>query len=879
MARYDTYGKQDDRIAEEFDTGFIGFNNRLRPDQLKPGVLTVSENGRLDLNGEWQTRKAIEHLASPFQASVLFSDNSTDSKLKLFDNASVTPTGRTDNPTSGASVNSSTGVMTITFSGGGHGISADYNGHVFFLNGFVGNVKIDGNYLITRISATQISVVVSGLTTISTRGEVFGLSLDDSAANVIEFAIEYSDPNNNSESYVLCIGTNSAAAVKCSDGSVTSVSYPVNQSAVGATATQAFGKVFIFRDGKVAMEWDGTLTGTPSFSLVPNGSFTNPADIIVPAGSFQVLNQIATVVSDTGSLNKNASISIKNGVNPDIEDTSDSGYDISSSGLRQGFEFFIKEVFADGSEKDISTTSLSTTAGTGSFAGYNKATFTTAVAHDLKVSDPIFISNYHSSVDGNRIVAEVGSTTTFSIYVSGTLSSQAPVPGGGVIPKVKIKKGFTFSVPAVQNAEGLQASDGSKTSKDTLAATPTFLEKASEGGSFIHMPAPAFGEYHQARLAVPFRYDMDEDSTGTTITDRNIHDEIILSRALFDNEYDKDRASFRLNAGTSDFVVGLHSFSDDKLVVFNRSSIHIISDSINVEKSKNTLITNEVGCIARRSIIQVANNLIFLSDNGVYGVDFQDLYNLRGRDLPISATIESTIKDLNKDYADKAVGVYFNNRYYLAAPFGSSVVNNKVIIYNFINKNWESIDSVSAADWAFSNLVVAGKGNKRGVYAVNSDGGVHRLEASDSAVDQYIPSVGQPTTTAPIAGVATTRMYTNGSIDRKKWNNFEIHAQSSSQSSDGNLFAITENIDSTAVDPSTGNLVDSSISLGSLSSLAGKTGGNILDPNEDYSIRGRIGNPRAYGLQLSLETTTGRPKLRSIKVAGAKTFRNLQPAE
>ena len=40
------------------------------------------------------------------------------------------------------------------------------------LNGFVGNVKIDGNYLITRISDTQISVVVSGLTTITTRGEV-----------------------------------------------------------------------------------------------------------------------------------------------------------------------------------------------------------------------------------------------------------------------------------------------------------------------------------------------------------------------------------------------------------------------------------------------------------------------------------------------------------------------------------------------------------------------------------------------------------------------------------------------------------------------------------------------------------------------------------
>ena len=67
MARYDTYGSEDDRIIEELDTGFTGFNNRLRPDQLSTGVLTESNNGRLGLNGEWQTRKPVNFLAAPFQ--------------------------------------------------------------------------------------------------------------------------------------------------------------------------------------------------------------------------------------------------------------------------------------------------------------------------------------------------------------------------------------------------------------------------------------------------------------------------------------------------------------------------------------------------------------------------------------------------------------------------------------------------------------------------------------------------------------------------------------------------------------------------------------------------------------------------------------------
>ena len=41
MPRYSAYGSRDDRVKEDGDRGFIGFNNRLRPDQLKPGILAV----------------------------------------------------------------------------------------------------------------------------------------------------------------------------------------------------------------------------------------------------------------------------------------------------------------------------------------------------------------------------------------------------------------------------------------------------------------------------------------------------------------------------------------------------------------------------------------------------------------------------------------------------------------------------------------------------------------------------------------------------------------------------------------------------------------------------------------------------------------------
>tara|TARA_Y100000004_G_scaffold178150_1_gene220435 strand:+ start:3268 stop:5835 length:2568 start_codon:yes stop_codon:yes gene_type:complete len=855
MARYDTYGQQDDRIAEEFDTGFVGFNNRLRPDQLQSGTLRESNNGRLGLNGEWQTRKPIDFLASPFQPAPL-----KVGSVRLHDGAW---------PSISGTPSISSGTVTISFATDAFPYesqaAANWVGQVVNLTGFAGNVPIDGNYEIASAPANdRITVVITGLTSITTVGTVRGPHLDDTAINEIEDAIEYSDPNNNSESYVLCVGTNKAAVVKTSDSSTVDIEYPSGLDAAGGQALQAFNKVFIFRDGKVALEWDGILTGTPSFSRVANGSFTEPEDIIVPAGSFQIVNQLATVVSDTGSLSRGTSIFIKNGVNEDVSSTSDSGYDDSGSGLVQGFEFFVKEVFVtDDSPLSITTTSLSTTSGTAPFVGYNKATFTTSAGHELKVGDPITIANYHSSVNGNRIVAEVGSTTTFSIYISGTLSSQAPSGS----PTVGIKKGFTFSVPTDPDPNGLKSSigrDGDSAAKDTLTATPTFLEKASEGAGYTHMPAPPFGAYHQKRIVVPYEYDMDEDTSGTTITDRNIHDEIIFSQILDSDTYDYQFGQFRLNAGTSDFIVGLHSFSEDKLVVFNRNSIHIIGNSLKLREARSTLITDEVGCLARKTIVQVANNLIFLSDNGVYGVDFQDLYNLRGRDLPLSATIEATISDINKDYAENAVAVYFDNRYFIALPTGSSTTNNTILIYNFINKNWESVDSINDSAWDFTHLTVAGKGQDRGVYAINKTGGVHKIEGGTGGNDVYVVQVGSPSKSAAVVSSAVTRMFTLKSIDRKKWNNFELHIESEEGlASNGNLSVETEN-------------VDSNISLGTLASF---NNGSQLTAGEDYSIRGRIGNKRAYGLQFTLDTTFGRPKFRSLKVAGARTFRNPATAE
>ena len=731
MARYSSYGNLDNRIQEDLDQGFTGFNNKLRPDQLRPGILTESNNGRMDLNGEWQPRKGIELFSSPFTAGVF--------TLPFYLYESI------------PAVSSFTRVgdlITIDFGTNPHGI---IDGTGVNISGFdyTGLINPNGNFIATRISDYVITYTVTGLDSSPTDDglTVTGMKLDATAGNFIEASCEFSDPNNDSESYVACVATNSTVLVKTADSGATTVTltYPAGETVPeGSTVIQAFNKLYIFRKGDIAMEWDGDIS-SPTFSLVSNGDYSQPKQL---------------TPNDVDIVDGKATATFANLV--------------AMNGLSVGDTFTIESVGSP-------------------------STFT---------------------IGDQFIVAERDDTAfTVDFYVQ--LSNQSNI--SGVI----------------------------------------FQQPVSIGLGFTHSPAPAFGTYHQRRLIVPYQYDVTGTSGSAVITNRNIVDEVLFSDILDADTYDRIYGQFRFNAGAADFIVGFHSFSDDKLVVFNRNSVHIVANSLDLGSSVSQLITNEVGCLARDSIQQIGNSMIFLSDNGVYGLDFIDLYNLRGQDVPLSASIEGTIKRINKEYASKAKSVYFNNRYYLAVPLDDSTTNNALLIYNFLNKQWESIDSINDPEWQYSELTVAGEGDKRSVYAINRNGGVHRYESRSDDRDLYIVQVDGTVTNSQVSSSVITRMFNLNSLDRKKWNNFDLHIQSSEDNtSDGDLQAITENID---------DIID----LSSISDL----NGSPLAIDEDVSLRGRFGNRRAYGLQFKLTTTKGRPRLRALKVAGATSFRSLDKAE
>jgi hypothetical protein len=400
-----------------------------------------------------------------------------------------------------------------------------------------------------------------------------------------------------------------------------------------------------------------------------------------------------------------------------------------------------------------------------------------------------------------------------------------------------------------------------------------FGGRFSVGGGFMHQPGAPWATYFQRRLFVPFYYSQSGTFSAPVYTSRKISDEIAVSDLLDTTTFDQIENQFRITGGTADYVVAMHGFYDDSLVVLNRNSIHLVAQTQgSLSDTVVKELTGEVGCLARKTVVMQANNMLFLADEGIYGLTFLNDYNLRGTEEPLSKNIQPYIDRINKNLAGNSVAVYFNNRYYIAVPLDSVAGgndargNNAVLIYNFLNKGWESLDTYGDSRFLIKNFITASAGVRNNLYAVSSNGGLHQIDASDSSVDRLsVTNESTDVVTPTINSYVTSRGYDFKTLERKRFTDAQVQMQNlAGETGEYNIAFATE-------DP------DSGESIGTTTTFLG---GQILSPSspneaETASIRCRLGGQRGYTGTITLTRTIGSPKIHSIQVAGSITNRQI----
>lgn len=491
---------------------------------------------------------------------------------------------------------------------------------------------------------------------------------------------------------------------------------------------------------------------------------------------------------------------------------------------------------------------------TGTFskpAGTNVAvTVTTASAHGYAIGDEVSFWTSDTNADSlndNYVVATTPTTTTFTFQYTGTSTTQ-----------------HTTKACEVQRGKPPLYWDGTSSTAAIIPQTaPAF-----RGGASCSVPPGDFGLMFQNRLVVAYK--------------RN---KIAVSDILDYRTFDLTLNNFTINTGLNDTLVGVLPWVQDQFLVFMQKSIYLCYvetsnfavGSAPGANSTITVLTTEIGCSARRSIVTAGEYVFFLSNKGVNMLTPQLDLKLVGSTKTLSNPIDDWMRRVNLNAVAGACSAYVNNRLWVSVPIDNSLENSHMFVWNMLNEAWESIDTYGSSTigdtMGADELRVVQYKSLRELFVIRKfesfdavqqdNGGVYvsdQREEGDLVSTQltgtpilpfYLPayiSEGEPAAIDVQCSVKT-RQYTLNTLQEKFWSNVQIVAKSNNKA------------DQIAVSIKTSN-----------QDIMQDNGVITFEDVTDKTYRDRVAL-RGYAVEANLSLQKGQPEIRAITLSGTVASR------
>jgi len=284
-------------------------------------------------------------------------------------------------------------------------------------------------------------------------------------------------------------------------------------------------------------------------------------------------------------------------------------------------------------------------------------------------------------------------------------------------------------------------------------------ENDSDGTEPI--PNAATGLFFSNRLLIPYNKDM-----------------VAASDFLNYTAYAPIMSNFRINQGSEDELVALVRINNSTIACFKTNSIYIVSNIYgNLTDITLDEVTREYGVVGRRSIVQVGNDVVFLSSKkGITSLGVAANGKVSAVDIPLSEPIQPLIDRINWNYASGAAAAYHNNRLYMAVPLDDANYNNAILVYDYLAGGWAGYDTGDAIK--VKDFLETTHQGKRRLFFLDTDGFIN-LYDDDLTECGFVDEL--PNTDdvgllkiEQISDEVVTRGYTAGDISSKKWKSAEV---------------------------------------------------------------------------------------------------------
>jgi hypothetical protein len=492
---------------------------------------------------------------------------------------------------------------------------------------------------------------------------------------------------------------------------------------------------------------------------------------------------------------------------------------------------------------------------------------TSGVAETIESTDTVSVVQAHDRLyilrEADRTLAGWTAQTPTSATTVSTTTATATKTAHGYETGHRIR----FEGGASSAFDG-QEYDITKVNADTFTFTVpsgTASDTGTTGRTIRRVKPPIYwdggsGQFVRATAGVPaglpatYRT-MRSAGWASYINNRLIlpdgRDQVVISDIGDPDTYDPFWNSFRLGQGGDDYIVAVHPWVDSSALIFMRKSIWIarIAQSSGGDYAMDStvssveILTDEIGCSARNTIVTAGNFVFFLSDAGVYRLDSRLDLKLRGDTMPLSEPVADLFEAIDQTKVQRAFAVWHNNRYVIALPTtaGGDDTNNLVVAFNSLNNAWEYRDTYGIG---VDQILVSTYDSERRVFNSRRVGKLWLLEENEDGTDDNATSGLSGTS---VTGRIKSRRFDFGELTSKRF-----------------LRSVAD-----VVIPNGGTVT---------------TKINIIDPDKDESQIGTITNSsgteenyhlkspvrfKAHAAELIYETTSKRPQIRSLALEAA----------
>jgi len=169
--------------------------------------------------------------------------------------------------------------------------------------------------------------------------------------------------------------------------------------------------------------------------------------------------------------------------------------------------------------------------------------------------------------------------------------------------------------------------------------------------------------------------------------------------------------SIVVNGDDGDQITAIVPYYKNRIIVFKKRRVFQVDipyDATTAADWVVSIISNNTGCVASGTAVQVSSDILFLSDNGIRSLVRSVSDDFSSVGVPISEIVKDVIQTINTDFVRISTAIYYDNRYFLSVPTGSNNFNDTLIVYNTVLGAFEGTWSPQIMQFALTNFDQAG---------------------------------------------------------------------------------------------------------------------------------------------------------------------------